>query len=276
MTERFAKMPKLKTRVIRNQQDVVEHFDSLAPRYHDTHGPPERLLAYRLAIIRRFLVGAQRGTFLEIGCGTAIHLLPLAGEFSRATGIDLSPEMVRVAQSQAERSLWRDRISLRVDAAEELATIEDRSVDVVLCVGVLEHLLDRSRAVSQVHRVLRPGGIFVCLTPNGGYCWYRHLAPILGLDTRHLSTDRFLTIDELETLIRDAGLAVKDRHYWRFIPRGDLPDGWGSVLQALDWGGERLGIGYLRGGIAVAAVRPGLRGADRRVQSGAPPPSGRR
>lgn len=253
---RLVGMTRLETRSIRTRQDVVEHFDSLAPRYYEAHGCAEGLLAYRLAIIRRFLVGARHGTLLEIGCGTAIHLLPLAGEFSRAIGIDLSPEMVRVARRHAESSPWHDRISLRVDVAEELATIEDRSVDVVLCVGALEHMLDRPRAVSQVHRVLGPGGIFVCLTPNGGYCWYRHLAPILGLDTRHLSTDRFLTIDQLEVLIGGAGLAVEGRQHWRFIPQGDLPGGWGFVLRALDWGGGRLGIGYLRGGIAISAGRP--------------------
>ncbi|MGH8909937.1 MAG: class I SAM-dependent methyltransferase [Egibacteraceae bacterium] len=249
-------MTRLKTRLIRTRQDVADHFDSLAPSYYDAHGHAQRLLAYRLAVIRRLLAGARRGALLEVGCGTAIHLLPLAGEFSRAVGIDLSPEMVRVARRRAGGSPWRDRISLGVDAAEELATIEDRSVDVVLCVGALEHMLDRPRAVSQAHRVLRPTGVFVCLTPNGGYCWYRHLAPVLGLDTRHLSTDRFLTVDELEALIGGAGLVVKGRQHWRFIPQGDMPGGLGPVLRALDWGGERLGIGCLRGGIAISAVRP--------------------
>lgn len=70
-------------------------------------------------------------------------------------------------------------------------------------------MLDRPRAVSQVHRVLRPSGTFVCLTPDGGYCWYRNLAPMLGVDTRHLSTDRFLTVGELEILIGGAGLALE-------------------------------------------------------------------
>jgi 2-polyprenyl-6-hydroxyphenyl methylase/3-demethylubiquinone-9 3-methyltransferase len=248
-------MTRLKTRLIRTPQEVVEHFDRIAPEYHDAHGPAERQLAYRLGIIQRLLAGARRGTLLEIGCGTANHLIPLAGEFSRALGVDVSAEMVRVARGRAVGSPWHDRISLSVDSAEELATVEDRSVDAVLCVGALEHMLDRPRVVCQVHRVLRPGGVFVCLTPNGGSCWYRHLAPILGLDTRHLSTDRFLTIGELESLIADAGLVRTRREHWRFVPRGDLPAGWGSVLQALDWAGMLLGVGYLRGGIAICAVR---------------------
>ncbi len=249
-------MARLTTRFIRDSRDLVQHFDSLAaPESFDAHGRAERLLAYRLAIIRRLLATARMGTLLEIGCGTAIHLLPLAEGFGQAHGIDVSPEMVRVACRHAETSPWRARISLRVDAAEELATVEDGSVDVVLCVGALEHMLDRPRAVRQVHRVLRVGGVFLCLTPNGGYCWYRHLAPWLGLDTRHLSTDRFLSAREVETVVRGAELTLQRLEHWRFIPQGDLPVAWGYVLGALDWVGAHLRVGFFRGGIAFSAVR---------------------
>jgi 2-polyprenyl-6-hydroxyphenyl methylase/3-demethylubiquinone-9 3-methyltransferase len=116
-------------------------------------------------------------------------------------------------------------------------------------------LLDKPRAVRLVHRVRRVGGVFICLTPNGGYCWYRHLAPRLGLDTRHLSTDRFLSTRELETLIGGARLTLQRFEHWRFIPQGDLPVGWGCVLRALDWVGGHLRVGVFRGGIAFSAVR---------------------
>jgi SAM-dependent methyltransferase len=249
-------MVRLNTRVVRTPEDVVRHFDELAPHYRDTHGPAERLLCYRLGVIRRFLTGAQHGTLLEIGCGTAVHLLALATTFTRAIGTDLAPGMVAVACRRAESLPCRDRISIRLDPAEHLTTVEDRSIDVVLCVGALEHMLDRAEVCRQVYRVLRPGGRFICLTPNGGYLWYRHLAPILGLDTRHLSTDRFLTTGELKGLLSDAGLEVADLCHWRFVPRGDLPTGWAVALRALDWCGVRTRIGYLRGGTAVAAIRP--------------------
>src|SRR5947207_10687123 len=164
-------MSKLTTRVIATHRDLVEHFDALAPEYADAHGPAERLLSYRLAIIRRLMATSRAGTLLEIGCGTGIHLVPLAENFERAVGIDVSAAMVRVARHHAERSPWSGRISLRVDAAEELSTVDDDSIDAVLCVGTLEHILDKPLALSQVRRTLRVGGVFVCLTPNGDYCW---------------------------------------------------------------------------------------------------------
>ena len=232
--------------------DVAAHFDQLAPDYHEAHGRAEHLLASRLDVVRRLMAGAGRGTLLEIGCGTGIHALALAGEFGRVIGTDLSPAMVGVAQESAERSAWRDRVSFRVDPAEELASIEDGSVDVALCVGALEHILDRPAAVRQVRRVLRDDGVFVCLTPNGSYCWYR-LAPLLGRDTRHLSTDQFLRPEQLRALLESAGLEIVTLEHWRFVPRGDLPRGFAPLLRAADAVGTALRIGGLRGGIAVAA-----------------------
>jgi ubiquinone/menaquinone biosynthesis C-methylase UbiE len=233
--------------------DVIRHFDVLAPTYEESHGPAEQLLSYRVGVIERLLAGTPRGTLLEIGCGTAIHLLALADGFNHAIGTDASAAMVEAGRRQAQRTRPGASISIRVDPAERLTTIADTSVDAVVCVGVLEHIPDKESVVGQVRRVLTPSGRFVCLTPNGGYCWYRHAAVILNQDVRHLSTDRFLTTDELESLLSAAGLKTIARRFWTFVPSGDLPAGTEAILTFLDWCTRRTRWGYLRGGIAIAA-----------------------
>lgn len=234
---------------------MIRHFDALAPTYVESHGPAERLLSYRVGVIKRLLAGTRRGTLLELGCGTATHLLALADGFDQAIGTDASVAMVEAARRQAELTRPSASISIRVDQAERLTTIADRSVDAVICVGVLEHIPDKESVVGQVRRVLTPDGRFVCLTPNGGYCWYRHLAPILSQDVRHLSTDRFLTLAELRSLLRAAGMQTIASRFWTFVPSGDLPAGTQPLLTFLDWCTRHTGRGYLRGGIAVAARR---------------------
>ena len=236
--------------------DVAAHFDSVAPTYHEAHGHASELFDYRLTTIRSLLAGSGRGVLLEIGCGPGIHVLALAGEFDAAIGTDLSPEMIRIAAERAAASPWRERVSMRVDQAETLSTVDDASVDVVLCVGAIEHMLDRPAVFSQVRRVLRPGGRFICLTPNGGHWWYRRVAPLLGRQTRHLSTDEFLSVKDLEGLARGAGLDVVSRAGWRFVPRGDMPGVLAGVFAAGEWVGERIGATSLLGGIALAADRP--------------------
>jgi ubiquinone/menaquinone biosynthesis C-methylase UbiE len=239
---------------VNSAEDVVRHFDALAPTYVEAHGPADRLLAYRLRLIRRLLDGSPRGTLLEVGCGTGTHLRALAADFDRAIGTDASAEMVEAARRLAATAQAGARISIRVDPAEQLGTVEDGSVDAAICVGTLEHIPDKQRVLGQIRRVLRPSGRFVCLTPNGGYCWYRHLAPLLGRDVRHLSTDHFLTPAELESVLDAAGLRTVARRFWTFVPSGDLPAGAERFLTALDWCTRRTPWGYLRGGIAIAAT----------------------
>jgi ubiquinone/menaquinone biosynthesis C-methylase UbiE len=248
-------LTRLRTHVVRSPGEVAAHFDRAAADYHEAHGHAEEFLAYRLAVLRGLLGGAAGGTLLEIGCGPATHLLALAGEFEAAIGTDVSSEMIRVATEAVAASPCKDRVSLRVDPAERLASVADASVDVVLCVGALEHMVDRPAVLRQARRVLRSGGRFVCLTPNGGHWWYRWLAPLLRRDTRHLSTDRFLTRGELDGLLHAAGFDDVTPGWWRFVPRGDAPAAVAPLLQAGEWVGGRLRIGWLQGGLAVAATK---------------------
>lgn len=245
----------LLTTQVRGRDDVRRFFDRLAADYRDCHGRADRLLAYRLGLIRELLAGGGRGDLLEIGCGTGFHLFALAAEFDRATGTDLSPAMIAAAEGIRRQHPAGERVRLAVDAAEELATIADASMDVVLCVGAFEHLTDRPAALRQIRRVLRQGGRFVCLTPNAGWFWYAWLAPALGLATTHLSSDRFVAATELASLLEAAGLRLDRLGYWTFVPAGDMPRPWAAVGSLLDGLGRWLRLPRLRGGLLCRAVR---------------------
>jgi SAM-dependent methyltransferase len=245
---------RLKTRTIRDSSELVAYFNQLAVAYAEAHGDAERLLEYRLELIRHCCEG-RSGVLLEIGCGTAVHLAKLASAFSQLIGADISSGMVNAAWRRVHTSPYRDRIELRVDSAEELRTIDNASVDVVLCVGALEHMLDRGQVVRQVSRVLKSGGVFVLLTPNGRYCWYKRLAPLLRCSTRHLSTDRFLDRREAIGLLQFAGLRPIDWDFWTFIPKGDMPRWTGVILEGLDRVGRICRLDACRGGLILTATR---------------------
>ena len=247
-------MAILKTRTIRNRSELIAHFNQAAAAYAEAHRDGARVLEYRLQLILRCCKG-RSGVLLEIGCGTALHLAMLAPASSRLIGTDMFSGMVDAARRRVQTSPYRDRIELRVDPAEELGTIDDASVDVVLCVGALEHMLDRVLVVRQISRALKDGGVFVLLTPNGGYCWYTLLAPLLGWSIHHLSTDCFLNSRQTVGLLQSAGLRLIDRDYWTFIPKGDMPRWTSVILEALDRLGRVCRLGAFRGGLILAAVR---------------------
>lgn len=250
-------MRRLRTRPIRTGDEARRFFDEAALDYRDRHGDPERLLGDRLSLIR-FLIGATRAqTLLEIGCGTGIHLFALANQFAQAIGTDFSPRMIEQAEAIRARHDHADSISLAVDPAERLATVSDRTIDVVLCVGAFEHMIDKIRVLTQVRRVLKPGGSFVCMTPNGDYLWYRRVAPFLGFDTRHLSTDRLVTLAWIRETLVKTGLPVLHSGYWTFIPGGDVGPLLSVFLAAIDRTGRLFDLSSWRAGIYFKAVKPG-------------------
>ena len=213
------------------------------------------MLDYRVGLIRRHCEGREGGVLLEIGCGTAIHLAVLADMFSLAIGTDISPSMIAAAEDHVRISPHRERVALRVDSAEVLGTVPDNSVDVAICVGAIEHMLNQGTVIRQVARVLTRTGIFIVLTPNGGYWWYKFMAPCLGIPTRHLSTDHFLTRQDFAKMAVSAGLRDRSHDYWTFIPKGDMPRWAAATLQCLDRLGRSSGIGGLRGGLILTASK---------------------
>ncbi|RQW80045.1 MAG: class I SAM-dependent methyltransferase [Methylococcus sp.] len=246
----------LHTTLAKTSEDIRAFFDAIAPTYADAHGQPNRALRDRLALIESLLPGTRRDTLVEIGCGTGLHLFPLAESYQNVIGTDLSPAMIARAEAIRRYHTQTPNIQLRVDPAECLATVANDAADAVLCVGALEHMPNKARVLKQVYRILKPGGAFVCLMPNGDYIWYRWLAPGLGLSIRHLSTDRFLGEAELFTLLSGSDLVLDRLQPWTFIPRGDMPAGWARVLQFVDKGGRLTGRTSWRGGLAFRAIKP--------------------
>ncbi len=249
-------MSRLKTRPIRTNQELRQFFDEVALDYRDRHGHPEDLLAYRLSIIRPLIGEGRERSLLEIGCGTGIHLFVLADQFARVIGIDISERMIEQARAALALRKLEYKFTLAVDRAEHLSTVSGETIDVVLCVGAYEHMRDKTGVLAQIRHVLKPGGCFVCLTPNGDYIWYRHWAPVLGINTRHLSTDRFMTLASIRDALSETGFELADSGYWTFVPKGDVGPYFAALLTAIDGIGRVLGLSACRGGLWFRAVKP--------------------
>lgn len=246
-------MARLRPRSVQNSDDIRAFFDAIAGGYRESHGSADLLLGYRLALIRRLLASSLGGVLLEIGCGPGVHLFPLADAFSRAIGADLSPNMIVAAETIRRTHPCAAHIELYAEPAERLASIEDNAVDVVLCAGAFEHMPDKPAVLGEVRRVLKPGGRFVCLTLNGDYLWYRRIAPWLGYELKHLSSDYFVNAAEMRALLQAAEFRVNELGYWRFVARGDMPSWAACALEWLDRASMVCKPSLLRGGLYVCA-----------------------
>ncbi len=105
-------------------------------------------------------------TLLDVGCGTGGLLARLAETFPtwKLIGLDSSPHAVSLARAKAP-------VSVVLGSVNELP-FEDRSLDVVLGMDVLYHReVDEARALAEVGRCLRPGGMAFFHLP--AYEWLR-------------------------------------------------------------------------------------------------------
>ncbi len=98
---------------------------------------------------------------LNVGCFNGAlerHFLePLGVE---AYGVDLNADAVAFAQQQA-----RDPSRFSVSPAEKLP-FENGHFDIVFLLDVLEHVEDESRTLTEIYRVLKPGGRLVVSVPH--------------------------------------------------------------------------------------------------------------
>ncbi|MFH1716031.1 MAG: class I SAM-dependent methyltransferase [Planctomycetota bacterium] len=96
---------------------------------------------------------------LEIGCGIGSLVFELSKQGYDVTGIDISREAIAYGLKKY------GNIPLEVQAAESLP-YEDESFDVVLSFDLFEHIAEIDRHISEVRRVLHPGGYYLFQTPN--------------------------------------------------------------------------------------------------------------
>jgi ubiquinone/menaquinone biosynthesis C-methylase UbiE len=234
--------------------DIRSFFDQCASTgFPEEHGHPQRLLEYRLSLVRNLARPRPADVVLDLGCGNGHHLLALGPEVARGIGIDVSPGMIELARARIRNSPWRANLTFEVDNAEELKGIADQSVDLAICIGAFEHILDKRAALASIYRVLKCGGRFFCLAPHADYVWYRTIAPLLGFSTKHLSSDRLLTYREFSALLDQAGFRRIRSAPWTFIPKGDVSAPIALLLTVLDAIGRSARLESLRGGLSLCA-----------------------
>jgi ubiquinone/menaquinone biosynthesis C-methylase UbiE len=106
---------------------------------------------------------------LEIGFGTGTDLLQFARGGAIVTGIDLTPRSIEIARRRFE--VYGLDGAFAIGDAENIS-FPDAHFDVVYSFGVLHHTPDTQRAVSEVHRVLKPGGVAIVMLYHRASLYY--------------------------------------------------------------------------------------------------------
>lgn len=137
---------------------------------------------------------------VEIGCGGGAFLADALRSGCKASAVDHSPDMVEVAKEVNARAVSERRLALRLAEAESLP-FPDGEFTCAVCTGVFGLLDSPSAAMSEMFRVLRPGGRLAVFTDS------EELRGTEAAPEPIASRSRFFTDAELVEMAKRAGFA---------------------------------------------------------------------
>lgn len=138
----------------------TKFWDQVAPKYSRQTIADQESYARKLATSQSYMQPNMK--VLELGCGTGSTALEHAPHVAQILATDLSSAMLDIGREKAEQAGIKN-VSFQQASVEDL-TAANGSFDMVLALNLLHLLPQRAAALAKVHRLLKPGGIFISST----------------------------------------------------------------------------------------------------------------
>jgi len=230
---------------------------------------------------------------LDVGCGDGGFVIAMARRGARAHGLDIFEAGVAGAKLRARA--WELPIAAVVGSATSLPYAAG-SFDIVTCGDVIEHVADSPAALREIHRVLRPGGLFwvaaptryfpayvwrdphhgffgVALLPRRAATWYLTRLRRALPTPHHYGVERLPTYGATVATLRRTGFDILTGEYRPLVMLRNpahMREGWKKqIVTTLLALGFRLPLTWvcrlgaeLRWPIRLICRKPGARGWD--------------
>ena len=188
----------------------AKFWDKMAERYSKRPIADEAAYEKKLQVTREYFRPDME--VLEFGCGTGSTAIAHAPYVKHIQAIDISANMIEIARGKADARKI-DNVTFERSSIDEFS-VPDQALDAVLGLNILHLLEDKDEVISKVHRMLKPGGIFVTSTVCLGDSmkFFKMIAPIgqfLGL----MPLVKVFSSRELEDSLTDAGFEID--HQWQ-------------------------------------------------------------
>lgn len=146
-----------------NKEQVYNVFQNISNKYDSLNNiiSFEQHKIWRKKVMKSMNV-SPGSVALDICCGTGdwtIALSKAVGHSGEVTGLDFSENMLKVAEEKTE-----DMSNIRLVQGDAMALpFDDNAFNYVTIGFGLRNIPDYSKALSEMYRVLKPGGMVVCL-----------------------------------------------------------------------------------------------------------------
>jgi 2-polyprenyl-6-hydroxyphenyl methylase / 3-demethylubiquinone-9 3-methyltransferase len=199
-------------------------FSDLAHRWWDftsEFAPLHEINPLRLDWING-LAALKGKRVLDVGCGGGILADAMARKGADVLGIDLATKSLKVAQLHALEA-QTTHVSYREISAEDLATEQPASFDIVTCMEMLEHVPNPASIVAACSALVKPGGwVFFSTINRNGRSFLQAIVGaeyVLGMLPRGTHEyAKFITPSELASFGRHVGLDIQATRGLEFNP----------------------------------------------------------
>ena len=181
-------------------------WDKIAERYSKRPVADEAAYQKKLQVSREYLHPDME--VLEFGCGTGSTAIAHAPYVKHILAIDISAKMIEIAQSKAAEKNIRN-VTFKKAAIDEFSG-SYQPFDALLGLSIFHLLENKEEVIAEVHKMLKPGGIFVSSTACIGDTIMRFLRVVvpIGQFFGLMSLVKVFTAKELEHSLTDAGFEI--------------------------------------------------------------------
>lgn len=205
-------------------QGEIARFEKLAATWWDPRGemgPLHSINPPRVRYIEQCAGGLKGKKALDVGCGGGILTEALAAKGADATGIDLAEASLEVAKLHGLES--GIKANYQNIPAEQLASQQPESFDLVCCLEMLEHVPAPAQTIKACAQLTKPGGTLVFSTINRNPKAYaltilgaEYVMNLIPRGTHDYA--KFIRPSELAQWAREAGLEVVAMKGLRYNP----------------------------------------------------------
>ncbi len=187
----------------------VKKKTELYETYHGSRNLQKRIIAdnnftYRelIKILKPHL--NKINSVLDIGSGVGTIDFYLASKGKKVTGIEISTNAVEIAKANAK--VFKLDKKINYIAAEFPSKVPQNNYDLVLFSEVIEHLENDTKALKDIWKVLKPGGLLIITTPSKNAPLYR--LGLLDNFEREVGHLRRYTQEGLKELVENNGFQI--------------------------------------------------------------------
>lgn len=190
-------------------KDYIElsknHFDNQAKIYDETNTALySKYPKISCKDVAQRLKNIEYQSLLDIGCGTG-YLIDLLQKQKNALycGLDLSPEMLKMARKKLPESVYL------TEGSSDKLPYEDNSFDIVTCIQSFHHYPNPEKAMAEAYRVLKKGGLYILSdTGYGGILrWFYNQFVLKVANTGDYAV---YSMKDIENLMTKSGFVIKN------------------------------------------------------------------